>query len=371
MGCSSSTSVTTSSSPKPNPPAPVDLKDVTIWIDEARGDKRKAEEALVEIKKIRTEMQNKTIDIGESILSRLRRREKEKAELLNRLSSLASDRMRNQNANIADLSDTNRPTKLTERFSELYDNEWTDAFTSLRKEQNHDDQTAIKTLLFVLEKCYTKCKTIAEKQQKELGETFLSKEERKDQSFDLRVNECQKQIAEITYKDLQQNCENLIEDSAARKEDKDRNREYLKLEPVEKYCKLCIELTWLMCIQAPPIKLEFNHTKKAISKHFRHYTRSGDIPDFVVWPVLFLHDNGPVLSKGVIQFRASETSEQNKKKSATSPETKSEMNSENGSQKTQKQNKDGTETNFSENQIQETVDGTNHSDHSNHKSLDF
>jgi hypothetical protein len=35
------------------------------------------------------------------------------------------------NANIADLSDENRPTKLSEKYSELYDNQWTDAFTYL------------------------------------------------------------------------------------------------------------------------------------------------------------------------------------------------------------------------------------------------
>ena len=32
------------------------------------------------------------------------------------------------NPNIADLSDNNRPTKLAEKYSELYDNEWTNAY---------------------------------------------------------------------------------------------------------------------------------------------------------------------------------------------------------------------------------------------------
>ena len=36
------------------------------------------------------------------------------------------------NPNIADLSDEKRPTKLAEEFSELYDNEWTDAFEDLK-----------------------------------------------------------------------------------------------------------------------------------------------------------------------------------------------------------------------------------------------
>ncbi|WAQ97921.1 hypothetical protein MAR_022294, partial [Mya arenaria] len=52
------------------------------------------------------------------------RREKEDA--LTRLSSLASSKLRDNNPNITDLSDQNRPTKIAEKMSELYDNEWTE-----------------------------------------------------------------------------------------------------------------------------------------------------------------------------------------------------------------------------------------------------
>ncbi|KAK3577069.1 hypothetical protein CHS0354_037093 [Potamilus streckersoni] len=363
MGSSSSVDNKSTTPSKPATPRPVTPDDIKILIRETCSDKSKVEAALVKIKKIRSEMQTKNIKIGESRLSRLHRVEKEKTDLLNRLSSLASDRMRNQNAKIADLSDTNRPTKLTERFSELYDNEWTDAFTKLKEKCEHDDQTAIQTLLSILKNCYTKCEKIANSQRKELGQKFFSKTELKDPLFELRINECQKQIAEITYKDLQENFENLID---SRKEDKERNHEYLKLEPVKNYCKLCIELTWLMCIQAPPIKLDFIPKRETISNHFRHYTRSGEEFDFVVWPVLFLHANGSILSKGVIQFKASEKSGQkssnmnskDKTKVKTTPETKSEIKKENGSQNTEEISKDSTESKSSENENQEN---TNHS----------
>ncbi|KAK3593595.1 hypothetical protein CHS0354_018691 [Potamilus streckersoni] len=46
---------------------------------------------------------------------------------------MASNKLRDNNPNIADLSDPNRPTKLSEQFSEMYDNEWTDAFDELEK----------------------------------------------------------------------------------------------------------------------------------------------------------------------------------------------------------------------------------------------
>jgi hypothetical protein len=34
---------------------------------------------------------------------------------------------------------------------------------------------------------------------------------------------------------------------------------------------------------------------------FRHYTKSGSTVDYVVWPVLFLHEGGPIICKGVAQ----------------------------------------------------------------------
>ncbi|KAH3838973.1 hypothetical protein DPMN_112391 [Dreissena polymorpha] len=53
------------------------------------------------------------------------------------------------NPNIADLSDMNRPTKLAERFSELYDNEWTDCFEVLGKRPGSTEKDTIQILLNV------------------------------------------------------------------------------------------------------------------------------------------------------------------------------------------------------------------------------
>lgn len=48
-----------------------------------------------------------------------------------RLSEVAGERLRFNNPAIADLSDENRPNKLAEKFSELYDNEWTELYETL------------------------------------------------------------------------------------------------------------------------------------------------------------------------------------------------------------------------------------------------
>jgi hypothetical protein len=66
-----------------------------------------------------------------------------------RLSSIAGDKLRVNNPGIADLSDENRPNKLGEKFNELYDNEWTEAYENL-DEADLDEEEIIKELLDIL-----------------------------------------------------------------------------------------------------------------------------------------------------------------------------------------------------------------------------
>ena len=64
-----------------------------------------------------------------------------------------TSKLNNNNPNITDLSDMNRPTKIVDRFCRLYDNEWSDAFEELEKMYKHDirgDERAIVDLATIL-----------------------------------------------------------------------------------------------------------------------------------------------------------------------------------------------------------------------------
>lgn len=80
-----------------------------------------------------------------------------------RLSKLLGAKIKENNPNIADLSDQKRPTKLAEEFSELYDNQWTDAYTSLTESLNSMD--AVGTLFNILKvsSLYSQNNLIAQK----------------------------------------------------------------------------------------------------------------------------------------------------------------------------------------------------------------
>ena len=72
-----------------------------------------------------------------------------------RLSEVAGAKLSESNAAITDLSDENRPQKLGEMFSEIYDNEWTDAYEHLTNhaESKMDEEDAICALSAILKVC--------------------------------------------------------------------------------------------------------------------------------------------------------------------------------------------------------------------------
>ena len=49
-----------------------------------------------------------------------------------RLSKFATEQLTQGNPNIADLSDKNRPTNIGDKFGQLYDDEWSEAFNALK-----------------------------------------------------------------------------------------------------------------------------------------------------------------------------------------------------------------------------------------------
>lgn len=68
-----------------------------------------------------------------------------------RLSKIAGSKLTSNNPDIADLSDDNRPTKLAEKFSQLYDDAWTDSLEELTEvETKLDDTVAISFLLRIV-----------------------------------------------------------------------------------------------------------------------------------------------------------------------------------------------------------------------------
>ncbi|XP_053399063.1 uncharacterized protein LOC123556866 [Mercenaria mercenaria] len=234
----------------------------------------------------------------DKIKEELKNTKAELEETKSRLSKSMGDKLTDNNPNIADLSDKNRPTKLAERYQEIYDNEWTDAFETLDEiYQNEEKTTSI--LIHILMGTRDFCEREAEYQmdqiQKAIIQNTSSPGRRVPTNVQKQLKECRKITAETSGKYLYQKYNKELLNS--------KSSTARRAGRVPDFVAACFNMCWLMAVQDPPIVFSQNvdHGDTFNTDMYKAYTRTGNKVDFVVWPALNLHTNGPVLCKGVAQ----------------------------------------------------------------------
>ncbi|XP_060584756.1 uncharacterized protein LOC132740787 [Ruditapes philippinarum] len=304
----------------------------------------KLRQEIENLKKLRLENKDKLME-----------EEMKKEELL--LRKVADEKSTKDNPAIPDFSDSNRPTKLDEVYSELYDNEWTDAFDGLTG-GGHDDEEAISTLHLTLLNVYDFCKkkaqtmltktddavnylfeeykllqdnpgtndaSVTTMQKKRLSNMQKSdfSEGGEEDNFELtekwrykkdngtgtenvrasmalqrfeaildKLKVFQKEVAEIMVPVVQK----------AYFKASWRNDEFVPaLKP---FIRKCIYVCWMMVVQSLPMcihVIDVNEQDKFDKNLYREYTTSGSHIKYIVWPAMLLHENGPVVCKGIAQ----------------------------------------------------------------------
>lgn len=65
----------------------------------------------------------------------------------------------------------------------------------------------------------------------------------------------------------------------------------------------CAVICWLMVVQDPEMNIDRDIQKgENFNKDlYKEYTKSGTRVAYSVWPALYLHEGGPLLTKGVVQ----------------------------------------------------------------------
>ncbi|XP_071126553.1 putative uncharacterized protein MYH16 [Mytilus edulis] len=219
-------------------------------------------------------------------------------DLRDRLSEAAGNKLRDNNPNIADLSDMNRPTSLAEKFSSLYTDEYTDAMEVI--EDDMDEAASVKVMLDWLKSCYAWCQRLAKEQRETLINRSIGfMENHGGQKVVLSdrclifVKEFQKKIAVESLAVVGQIChvKSVTQQTLSRE------------KYIVKYIKKCSELCWMMQISDPPLYVNFdvNSGENLNKNDYNVFTKSGSKIDYLVWPVLYLHKTGPMLAKGVAQ----------------------------------------------------------------------
>ncbi|PJE78591.1 hypothetical protein CI610_02468 [invertebrate metagenome] len=252
----------------------------------------------------------------------LKQERQAKEEALIRLSAIGSERVRNNNPNISDLSDPNRPIKIAEQFSELYDNLWTEACDALEEVYGQGDEKAIiQYLLLMLNAAYSIEHKIMENKSKELGKVL-------NHDFPTDMSQLKKPVKDFIRQYMGDPDDNdmesallafnkmlrthqlevngcLIEEFDVKKFQDiyfgDKGKSVLDI--LRSYETVCLKLCRHMAKQDPQVVLDFRLLPDGHfdTEKFRYYTENGSYCSFVVWPAMRLHQEGSYLSKGVAQ----------------------------------------------------------------------
>ncbi|XP_045204350.2 uncharacterized protein LOC123557131 isoform X2 [Mercenaria mercenaria] len=212
----------------------------------------------------------------------------------------------------------NRPSELARKFKELYSHEWTDAYDEICKD--FGSEKTVRHLLWIVTEASLIASDVADHQlrvlekqafgvmtspgddnhggyaPRHLGETLPA-----SRSLLMKYR---KQTAILSIPFVKEECREKISKTLV--ESTGILRSYLgDASRLTAYIYKCAELTWLMCVQDPPIVLEYI-TKETEGARFNHehyhvYTKTGNTYDFGVWPMLRLGRKGEILSKGIAQ----------------------------------------------------------------------
>ncbi|XP_052280423.1 uncharacterized protein LOC127878061 isoform X2 [Dreissena polymorpha] len=208
--------------------------------------------------------------------------EREKVdELVKRLSAMASSKLCEDNPNIADLSDAFRPTRLAEQFREMYDNEWTDAFTVIEKSNGKEEET-IELLATVIKEADKFCSDACGQQIEIM--ICWAVDEMKNPKF--KRNSYKDPCAASQGAELDQN-----QSKTARRMMKELQKKLavVSVQPLAE-------------VQTPPVEMRWAEINSHFDKStFTFYTKQGTKVGRSIWPAVFLTANGPLISKGIAQ----------------------------------------------------------------------
>ncbi|XP_069130750.1 uncharacterized protein [Argopecten irradians] len=256
----------------------------------------------------KTEMQTKIhkmeIQLRET-RAQLHQAEKEKDYWVDRMSKVTGDKLTRDNPDIADLSDPKRPQKLGEQYSRLYDDDWTDAIEILTEQNDKvTERDGIDILLYILKGSYEKCVDIADDQFTKMQTILLQDENSKEQTNDIKSPiEVQRSLKDAQKLASGQNL-SAVQKKVKMEIGSPEGFEKIPMHRLEDFVDRCTDICWAMVMQSPRMEFEYpecNKGEKFNKDHFKEFTKSGDRFDYLVWPAMVTHRQGPLLVRGTVQ----------------------------------------------------------------------
>lgn len=218
------------------------------------------------------------------------------------LSKVAAEKMVNGNPYITDLSDRNRPMKLTEKFNSLYDNYWTDAYEILVL-NNTDERTVCQQLLLIMQSCWEYCREYSRKQLEDLYLSLLCLDFKDEDTKKQALENCSSRSFKLIKDTRRCFGQQIIPNLYTHYWEHNANDDVAVEKSLKPFVEACLELCWYSITSDPPLHYAFSVDKV---DDFRGYTKGGEDVDYVVWPAMYLYEYGPLIYKGVVQFKNSD-----------------------------------------------------------------
>ncbi|XP_076070170.1 uncharacterized protein LOC143041919 isoform X2 [Mytilus galloprovincialis] len=218
--------------------------------------------------------------------------QKEKSDALTRLSEVMGSKLRDNNPAITDLNDPNRPMKLGDQFSELYENEWTDGYSELKDSKKSTEIEIIEILIKILKEIYKTCLADVSQQLSGHRSAVHGLSDDEIEGFIKAVKDSIKTNASKYIPLLRKK---IASDSSSCKTVVQYRDCCLT------YIENCVNLCYYVAVQDPPMVIDFVPGQIFDKQSWKEYTRSGTEVEYVVWPALYLYKGGPIMAKGVVQ----------------------------------------------------------------------
>ncbi|XP_022324935.1 uncharacterized protein LOC111125432 isoform X2 [Crassostrea virginica] len=236
-------------------------------------------------------------------------------ELTTRLSKFASDKLTDGNPNFADLSDKNRPTKIGEKFGMVYDEEWSDAYEEIQSLLKLSDTEVYEVLLNIVIAGDRFCREVSQSQLSSIekgmkepmlrpqwfsdGKEYSVAELEASPNFTASLKKFAKDFRRGTAVASVVPLCTIFKDGKFKEL---RDWDVYKMESLNLYIDACIECLWLMNVQDPPMYITcLNKGDNYEPAHFNMFLVKGKEVEYTVWPAVFLHEGGPLVSKGYVK----------------------------------------------------------------------
>ncbi|KAL4231979.1 hypothetical protein ACF0H5_009556 [Mactra antiquata] len=208
-------------------------------------------------------------------------------------------------------ADTRRSSKIKDNYMGLYQHEWKATFHYF-KQIGWNEIEIILFLQRILRASYTFCRDVGNEQLQNIeGEalyptaTWMDDEGIINRLQQPQLNKEISQLAKLYQRTTAEECLPALQKTFIQyvlPTFIDMSTE--THDELKRYTKKCIEVTWSMRIQDPPMvfidKLE--RGSDFDTERFKKYTTNGgDKYDYLVWPALLLQRGGAMLCKGVAQ----------------------------------------------------------------------